>query len=119
MRTRDLKVYKLAYGAALDIHRLSLGFPRIEQYGLADQIRRSSRGIPANLMEGLGTYRTVADETRFLRTALGSCEETRVWLDFAKDLGYLDVGKHQSLCGVYDEIGKMIYGLIRKRSAGE
>ena len=45
---RDLKVYKLAYQLALDIHEVTKTFPKEEKYSLTDQIRRSSRSVPAN-----------------------------------------------------------------------
>ncbi|MEA3417134.1 MAG: four helix bundle protein [Thermodesulfobacteriota bacterium] len=48
---RDLKVYKLAYQLALDIQKVSKNYPKEEKYSLTDQIRRSSRSVPANLAE--------------------------------------------------------------------
>ncbi len=48
---RDLKVYQMAYQLALDIHEVTKIFPKEEEYSLVDQIRRSSRSIPANLAE--------------------------------------------------------------------
>ena len=48
----DLKVFKLAYRLALEVHRASLGFPAVEQHGLADQVRRASKSICANIAEG-------------------------------------------------------------------
>ena len=41
MSFEDLEVFKRAYRLSLAIHRASLGFPQIEQYGLADQLRLS------------------------------------------------------------------------------
>ena len=49
----DLEVFKKAYRISLDVHRRSLDFPPIEQYALGDQVRRASKGICANLAEGL------------------------------------------------------------------
>ncbi|MBU4492209.1 MAG: four helix bundle protein [Euryarchaeota archaeon] len=48
---RDLKVYKLAYQLALDIQGITKTFPQEEKYSLTDQMRRSSRSVPANLAE--------------------------------------------------------------------
>ena len=45
---RDLKVYQMAYQLALDIHEVTKTFPKEEKYSLTDQIRRSSRSVPAN-----------------------------------------------------------------------
>ena len=50
----DLKVFQMAYEVSLAIHNKSLSFPKEEQYGLADQIRKASKSICANLAEGFG-----------------------------------------------------------------
>ena len=49
-----LNVYQKSYQLALEIHRLTLTFPKIEQYELASQIRRSSKSIPVTIAEGMG-----------------------------------------------------------------
>src|SRR6476661_6778823 len=51
-RVEDLEVFRRAYRLSLEIHRSSLALPRIEQFALADQLRRSSKSICANLAEG-------------------------------------------------------------------
>ena len=53
-RVEDLGVFQRAYRLSLEVHRASLEFPRIEQFGLAGQIRRASKSICANLAEGFG-----------------------------------------------------------------
>ena len=53
-RVEDLEVFRRAYRVSLEVHRVSLEFPRIEQLALADQIRRASKSICANLAEGFG-----------------------------------------------------------------
>ena len=53
-RVEDLEVFRRAYRLSLEVHRASLEFPRIEQFALADQVRRASKSICANLAEGFG-----------------------------------------------------------------
>jgi four helix bundle protein len=53
LRFEDLDVFKRAYAVSLDVHRASLKFPQVEQYGLGEQIRRSSKSICANIAEGM------------------------------------------------------------------
>ncbi|MDZ7775650.1 MAG: four helix bundle protein [Bacteroidales bacterium] len=48
---RDLRVYKLAYQAAMEIFILSKSFPVEEKYDLTSQIRRSSRSVVSNIIE--------------------------------------------------------------------
>jgi len=50
----DLYVFEKAYKVSLEIHKLSLQLPKIEQYALGDQMRRASKSICANLAEGYG-----------------------------------------------------------------
>ena len=89
----DLAVFKLAYRLSLEIHRASLNFPVVEQRALADQIRRASKSICANLAEGFGKQAaSPAEFKRFLAMAIGSADEMRVWLRYCLDLGYVDRG---------------------------
>ena len=111
-----LSVYKKSYELALEIHKLTLTFPKIEQYELAQQVRRSSKSIPANIAEGMGKQESKPDVRRFIRIALGSCDESRVWLEFAKDLGYLAQRDQQNLDERYQEIGRMLQGVIKRYS---
>ena len=72
-RVEDLEVFRRAYRLSLEVHRASLEFPRIEQFALADQIRRASKSICANLAEGFGRQRISKPEfRRFLAMAIGS-----------------------------------------------
>ena len=48
---KELKVYQVAYALAMEIFRLSQAWPLNEKYSLSDQVRRSSRGVCANLRE--------------------------------------------------------------------
>ena len=51
---RDLKVFQLSYKFAMEIFELTKKYPKEERYSLTDQIRRSSRSVPANIAEGFG-----------------------------------------------------------------
>jgi four helix bundle protein len=76
----DLEVYQRAYRLALELHKVSVHFPKIEQFALADQIRRASKSVCANIAEGFARQRgSSADFHRFLVMALGSSDEMKVW----------------------------------------
>ena len=111
----DLMVFQRAYRLSLIIHKVSLGFPKYEQYGLCDQVRRASKSICANLAEGFAKkMHSQAEFRRYLLMALGSADEMRVWCMFVLDLGYLDETTANSWKQEYQEIAKMLQGLIRK-----
>jgi four helix bundle protein len=38
--------------------------------------------------------------------------EVQVWLDFAKDFGYLSPVKHAELIATYEELGRMLGGIL-------
>jgi four helix bundle protein len=89
-RARDLEVYRRAYAVSLDVHRATLAFPKIEQYALADQLRRSSKAICANLAEGFAKQsHSKAEFARFVSMAVGSCSEVETWISYAFDLQYI------------------------------
>ena len=108
----DFEVYQKAYEYSLKIHRKSLKFPRIEQYELASQIRRSTKSVAANIAEGHGKRASVAEFKRYLEIAKGSASETRVHLKYCKDLGYLSETEYLSFDNNYVEVIKMLTKLI-------
>ena len=109
-------VFQRAYRVSLEIHRASLKFPRIEQYSLADQIRRASKSIPANLAEGYAKRASQAELNRFVQMAIGSADEMRVWLRYCFDLGYISEGEWCRWKAEYCEIARMLVALSNATS---
>jgi len=109
---KSLKVYQMAYKLAMEIYHLSKSFPKEETYSLTDQIRRSSRSVCTNIVEG---YRKRIYPKHFsskMTDADGECSETIIWLDFAKDCTYISLKKHKELQEQYLEVGKMLGAMI-------
>jgi four helix bundle protein len=109
---RDLKVYQLAYKLAMEIFHLSKTFPREEIYSLTDQIRRFSRSVAANIAEGFRKRRYPNMFVSKLTDCDGEATETQVWLDFAFDCGYLSRKNRDQLTSGYEEVGKMLWGMM-------
>jgi len=96
----------------LEIHKLSLQLPKIEQYALGDQIRRASKSICANLAEGFGKQSGSKKEFRnFIMMSLGSSDEMQIWVRYCKDLGYLTEDQTKGFAQEYQEISKMLKSL--------
>ncbi len=111
----DLDAFKRAYRVSLEVHRVSLGWPREEQYGLADQACRSSKSICANLAEGWAKQsHSKAEFNRFIFMAIGSAEEMRVWSRYCFDLGLIDEVMWSRWRDEYQDIAKMLQGLSRQ-----
>ena len=120
IRFEQLEVFKRAYRTSLEIHRASLTFPKLEQYALADQIRRCSKGICANLAEGFAkSSNSKAELRRFLSMAIGSADEMRVWLRYCRDLDYVTESQWQAWRDEYEAIAKMLQGLAKSTARKE
>ncbi len=58
MKVEDLAVYNKLFQLTLEVHELTMTFPKVELYELGSQLRRSSNSVPANLSEGFGNKHT-------------------------------------------------------------
>jgi four helix bundle protein len=106
----DLEVFNISYKLAMDIFNASRKFPKAETYSLTD-LTRSSRSIAANIAEGWGKRIYENEFKKHLIYAMGSLEETKVWLLFSKDCGYLTIETFEPLNKKSDELGAKIYRL--------
>ena len=105
---RDLKVFELAYKLAMQIFKESKTFPKEERYSLTDQIRRSSRSVAGNIAEGFRNRRYPNMFVSKLADSDGEGSETQVWLDFARDCGYLANESYKKLTAGYEQVGRML-----------
>ena len=106
---RDLEIYKLSYDLALAIHRITLELPKYETYETGSQIRRSSKAITSNIVEGYGRKRYKADFIKFIVYAHASCDETITHLNFLRDLYNLKVSDKLE---AFKTLGKKIHSFI-------
>ena len=111
---RDLNVYELSFELAMEMFRISAKFPKEERYGLADQMKRASRSIPANLAEGWAKRKFENIFKRHLLDCIGSCEEMKVWLEFALKCNYLNQKDYDDFIGKYSKVGAMLSSLLDK-----
>ncbi len=115
-----LEVFRRAYAVSLDLHRASLTWPKVEQYGgIADQARRSSKSVCALLAEGTGRRRASrAEFERYVIMALGSADEARLWCRYAEDLGYASREQAERWRCSLAEIARMLHGLLDRYRQG-
>ncbi|MBN2347355.1 MAG: four helix bundle protein [Bacteroidales bacterium] len=99
---KALKVYQLAYELAMNIFHTSKSFPMEEKYSLTDQIRRSSRSVCANIAEAYRKRRYPKHFTSKISDADSEMSETTVWVDFAKDCGYINEQTQNELNTKYE-----------------
>lgn len=108
---KDLKVYQMAFDAAMKIFELSKKFPVEERYSKTFQIRRSSRSVCANLAEAWRKRRYEGAFVAKLNDCVrGACRrqaeaaETQTWIEFAVKCNYLNVELGRELYGSYNQI---------------
>lgn len=111
---RELDVYKIAFEAAMEIYKISKGFPADEKYSLTDQIRRSSRSVCANLSEGWRKRRYKAVFLNKLSDSGQEAAETQTWLEFALKCGHIDDATFCKLDEQYEHIFAMLSTMENK-----
>jgi four helix bundle protein len=92
----------------MHLFHLTQKFPAEERYSLADQVRRSSRSVSANLAEGWRKRRYPAAFGAKLSDCEGEAAETQTWIQFAVECGYLKTAEVRPLYKEYDEIIAML-----------
>lgn len=105
-------VYQKSYKLAMEIFEISKTFPKEEKYSLVDQVRRSSRSIPANIAEAWVKRKYPKSFISKLLDSLAEEAETEVWIDTSKDNKYIDDQLHNSLLERYQEVAKMLSSMI-------
>jgi four helix bundle protein len=101
----DLEVYKLSYSLAMTVFVLAKKFPTEEKYSLTSQVIRSTRSISANIAEGFGKRIYLSEFKKHLVYSIGSLEETKVWLSFAKDCEYITPQEFEEIESLTNELG--------------
>jgi four helix bundle protein len=109
---RDLIVYQKSYKLAMEIFEITKTYPKEEKYLLIDQIRRSSRSVPANIAEAWVKRKYPKSFVSKLLDALAEEAETEVWIDMSKDCKYINDQLHNSLLERYQEVAKMLNSMI-------
>ena len=82
----QLQVYQRAYAAGLELHRRTA---RQRPDDVVDQLRRSSKSVAANIAQAYNIANSAAERRRILGIAMREADETKVWLEYGRDLGYL------------------------------
>jgi four helix bundle protein len=107
-----LKVWQKSHQLMLDVHQKLLPLlPKEEKYGLADQVRRSSKSVGANIAEGAGRFYFM-DNVRFCYMARGSLDETLNHLLVSKDLSFCKNELYEDLRVQIEEIRRLLNGYI-------
>ncbi len=111
---RDLKVYRIAFECAMEIYKITKGFPGEEKYSLVDQIRRSSRSVCTNIAEAWRKRKYPKVFENKLTDAMQEASETQSWLEFSLACGYVNEESFQKLDKEYEGIIGMLTSMDRQ-----
>jgi len=111
-RFEDIEAWKKARELTKRIYEISDRGNLARDFGLKDQIKRSSISIMSNIAEGF--EREGDNEFRqFLSIAKGSVGELKAQLYVALDAGLIAAEEFSGLMSLSDEISRLIAGFMR------
>ena len=109
---RDLDVYQESLSLSLEIHEFAKSLPSEERFVLADQMRRASRSVPANISEAWRKRRYKAAFIAKLSDSETEASEMQCWLDFSLKAKYMDAVVHNAFDQRYEKIISQIVTMI-------
>jgi four helix bundle protein len=108
-----LEIYRRAHRLAVEVHRLTLTLPKFELYEEGGQVRRSSKSVAAQIVEGYCLRKNKAEFLQYLNRAYASCHETLEHLSILEETGSLrDKSKLDHLRKEYEALCKMIFRFL-------
>jgi four helix bundle protein len=108
---QDLEVWKQTKDLVRDVYELTKAFPRDEQFGLINQLRRAAVSIPSNIAEGCGRNH-VKDSIQFFFISRGSLYEIETQIILALDLGYLSDEDQKKIIEKIKSCKRLLNGFI-------
>lgn len=110
---KKLKRYKRAHDLAVRIYRMTLVLPKFEMFEEGSQIRRSSKSVSANVVEGYALRKYKAEYIHYLFRAYASSMETVEHLEYLYETKSLkDKSLFDTMVTEYSELNSMLFRFI-------
>lgn len=114
MSYKKLEIWKLSKEVVIQVHEITMKLPKFELYETGSQIRRSSKSIRSNIVEGYGRRRYKQDFIRFLVYSHSSVDETRDHLEVLFETKSLkDQEVFESVSQKLNVLGRKLYKFIQ------
>ncbi len=110
MSYKNLEIWKLSRDLVNDIHKMTINdLPKYEMYEEGSQIRRSSKSVKSNIVEGYGRRKYINEYIHFLFYSQASNDETIDHLENLFETGSLtDNNKYNDLHSRLIILGKKL-----------
>lgn len=115
MSYKNLEIWKIAKEIVIEINEMSLKkLPKHEMYEVGSQIRRSSKSVKSNIVEGYGRRYYKQEFIHHLIIAIASNDETLDHLETLYETkSLLDEKLNQDLHSKIELLGKKINSFIQ------
>lgn len=115
MSYKNLEIWKLARELSIEIHKMTLDkLPKFEMYEVGGQIRRSSKSVRSNIVEGYGRRSYIMDYIKHLIYSQASNDETIDHLETLYETKSLkDEVLYNNLLTRLNQLGKMLNKFIQ------
>ena len=114
-----LEIYQRAHDLAVRVHKMTLTLPRFEMHEEGGQVRRSSKSISSNIVEGFALRKYKNEFLHYLYRTFGSSKET---IEHLKYLSETESWKDKDMCGAmvreYEILTGMIFRFIESVEGG-
>lgn len=107
----DLEVWQESRKLTNQVYELTKSFPKEEQFGLNNQIRRAVVSVTSNIAEGCGRQ-TAKDTIKFLHISRGSLYELETQCYVAFDQQYMTKEQFQSIYNSIQVCKRLLNGFI-------
>lgn len=108
---QDLEVWKQTKDLVSHIYRVTKSFPKEEQFGLINQLRRAAVSIPSNIAEGCGRNH-FKDSIQFFFISRGGLYEVETQILISSDLDYLNSSDKDLLLEKIKNCKRLLNGFI-------
>ncbi|KKQ55081.1 MAG: S23 ribosomal protein [Parcubacteria group bacterium GW2011_GWA2_38_13] len=109
----DLVAWREGHVLVLEIYKTTKEFPKEEQFGLTNQLRRAAVSFTSNIAEGF-SRNSYKEKSQFYCMSLGSLTEIQNQILVARDLGYLSKDNFKIMAEKTVILSKITNGLIKK-----
>jgi four helix bundle protein len=112
---RDLRVWQEAMELTVQVYKSTAVFPKVETYGLAQQMQRAAVSVPSNIAEGKG-HHSNKEFVHFLLHARGSLWELQTQILLSEQLTYISKEQGTRLLATAENVSRALNGLITSLS---
>lgn len=111
---KKLEIYRLSHELGVRVHRITLGLPKFELFEEGGQVRKSSKSVSSNIVEGYALRKYKNEYLHYLYRAYGSSEETLEHLRYLFETGSLsDKATYEELSREYKKLNAMMFNYIQ------